>query len=84
MNIYLYELKSSTKSQMENFVSLLVIGNTAVDHCLLAGVHNNKWQMDDRIGRWRSVCLLFCLTVSLDEVLKGNLLEKATAISRYE
>lgn len=76
---YRYKTQRCTKRCTENIINSLVIWNTAVNHCLLAGVYNDKWQMDDRIGRWRSICLLFCLTISLNKVLEGNLLEKSNS-----
>ena len=53
---------------------ILVVGDAAVDDSFLAGVDNNKWKVDDGVGRWRSVCLLLCLSVPLNQVLKRYLL----------
>lgn len=56
--------------------NLLVIRNAAVDDSLLAGVHNDERQVDDRVGRGRPAGLLLCLAVSLHQILEGNLLKK--------
>lgn len=53
---------------------ILVIGDAAVDDSFFAGVDNNKRKVDDGVGRWRSVCLLLCLSVPLNQVLKSYLL----------
>lgn len=57
-------------------LSLLVVGDAAVDHCLLAGVDDDERQVDDRVGRGRPAGLLLHLAVPLHQVLEGNLLKK--------
>lgn len=52
----------------------LVIGDAAVNDSFLAGVDNNERKVDDGVGRWRSVCLLLCLPIPLNQVLKSYLL----------
>lgn len=54
---------------------ILVTGDAAVDDGFLAGVDDDEGEVDDGVGWWRSVCLLFCLPVSLDQVLESYLLE---------
>lgn len=66
-------LTAETRGQMDN---LLVIRNAAVDDSLLAGVHNDERQVDDRVGWGWPVGLLLCLAVSLHQILEGNLLKK--------
>lgn len=53
---------------------ILVIRDAAVDDSFLAGVDNNEGKVDDGVGRWRSVCLLLCLSVPLNQVLESYLL----------
>lgn len=55
---------------------ILVIGDAAVDHSLFAGVDYYEGEVDDGVGRWRPVCLLLCLSVPLNKVLKGYLLQE--------
>lgn len=52
----------------------LVVGDAAVDDRFLAGVDDNEGKVDDGVGRWRSVGLLLCLPVPLNQVLKSYLL----------
>lgn len=70
------QITAVTEGEHISFLSvhLLVIRNAAVNHSFLAGVHNYKWQVNHRIGCWWSICLLLRLTVSLNEILEGNLL----------
>lgn len=55
-------------------LDLLVIGNAAVDHSLLAGVDDDEGQVDDGVGRRRPAGLLLRLAVPLHQILEGNLL----------
>ena len=55
---------------------LLVVGDTAVNDRLLAGVHDDERQVDDRVGRGRPAGLLLHLAVPLHQVLEGDLLKK--------
>ena len=61
---------------------ILVIGDATVDDRLLAGVDNNEGEVDDRVGRRWSVCLLLCLSVPLHQVLKGYLLQTSISIRK--
>lgn len=54
---------------------ILVTGDAAVDDSFLAGVYDDEGEVDDGIGRGRSVCLLLPLPVSLDQVLESYLLQ---------
>lgn len=62
------------RKTLTNMNHILVIGDAAVDDSFLAGVDNNEGKVDDGVGGWRSVCLLLCLSIPLDQVLKGYLL----------
>lgn len=53
---------------------ILVTGNAAVDDSFLAGVDDDEGEVDDGIGRGRSVCLLLALSVSLDQIFESYLL----------
>lgn len=71
-------------TDVETEQRLLVIGDAAVNDRFLAGINDDKGQVNDWIFWWCSVCLLLCLTVTLHEVLKRNLLnthEKVKYIS---
>lgn len=57
------------------FNIILVIGDAAVNDCFLAGVDDDEWQVNDRVGRWGSFRLLFSLAVPLYKVFEGNLLQ---------
>ena len=59
---------------MQKRKDILVIGDATVDDRFLAGVNDNKGEVDDGVRRWRSVCLLLCLSVPLYQVLKSYLL----------
>lgn len=53
---------------------ILVVRDAAVDDSFLAGVDNNERKVDDGVRRWRSVCLLLCLSIPLNQVFKSYLL----------
>lgn len=53
---------------------ILVTGDAAVNDGFLAGVDNDEGEVNDGVGGGRSFCLLFCLPVSLDQVLESYLL----------
>lgn len=53
---------------------ILVTGDAAVDDGFLAGVDDDEGEVNDGVGGGRSVCLLLCLPVSLDQVLESYLL----------
>lgn len=75
MALFISDLRSALRpwGQMDN---LLVVRNAAVDDSLLAGVHDDERQVDDRVGRGWPAGLLLCLAVSLHQILEGNLLKK--------
>ena len=60
---------------MKFIADLLVIRYAAVNDSLLACVHNDKRKMDCCVSSWRTM-FLFHLFVSLDKILKSNLLKK--------
>lgn len=67
--------RATNSLQVWLFEIILVIGDAAVNDCFLAGVDDDKWQVNDRVGRWGSFRLLFSLAVPLYKVLEGNLLQ---------
>ena len=50
-------------------------GDAAVADCFLAGVEDGEGKVHDGLGRGGSVCLQFCLPVSLHQILKCYLLQ---------
>ena len=58
----------------------LVVGDTAVDHRLLARVHDDERELDGGV-HGRGAVRLFSLLVALNQVFEGNLLGKKKIIN---